>query len=203
LRRNPTKERLDEAVIKSLTGGDMLTGRFLRAEFFQFKPTHKILMSTNNKPVIRETSNSIWSRLRLIPFEVSFEGREDKRLDETLRQELPEIFAWCVAGFAEWQREGLQAPDAIKRAGAEYRREEDVVQNFITECCFISADASASAKEMHECFIEWATKNGEKALSQRIFNKRLKEREYRDYTSSGFMRFKGIRLLDFNRASTW
>ncbi|MBP2659700.1 MAG: helicase [Firmicutes bacterium] len=196
-------KRLDEAVIKSLTGGDMLTGRFLRAEFFQFKPTHKILMSTNNKPMIRETSNSIWSRLRLIPFEVSFEGREDKRLDEKLRQELPEIFAWCVAGFAEWQREGLHVPDAIKRAGAEYRKEEDVVQNFITECCFISADASASAKEMHECFIEWATKNGEKALSQRVFNKRLKEREFRDYTSSGFMRFKGIGLLDFKRVSTW
>lgn len=194
-------KRLDEAVIKTLTGGDALTGRFLRAEFFQFKPTHKIILTTNNRPVIRETSNAIWARLRLIPFEVSFEGREDKHLDEKLQKELPEIFSWAVAGFAEWQREGLEPPECIKAACKEYRAGEDTVQNFVDECCYTNENCTVAAKDLYDSFTSWAAKNGEKPLSRRVFNDRIRQRNFKDYTSMGFLRFRGIGLVDFKHAA--
>lgn len=194
-------KRLDEAVIKSLTGGDVLTGRFMRCEFFQFKPTHKIILSTNNKPVIKETSNAIWARLRLIPFEVSFEGREDKRLIEKLQKELPEIFAWCVAGFAEWLREGLEPPDCIKQVCKEYRAGEDTVQTFINECCCTNEHVSVAAKDLYDTFITWAARNGEKPITRRVFHDRMESRQFKKYMSNGITRFKSIGLLDFKRST--
>lgn len=192
-------KRLDEAIIKSLTGGDMLTGRFLRAEFFNFKPTHKIIMVTNNRPVIKETSNSIWARLRLIPFEVSFEGREDKHLDEKLHNELPQILAWMVAGFAEWQREGLNPPVCVVDACKEYRAGEDTIQIFINECCYVNGNVNVIAKDLYDAFINWAVRNGEKPISRRVFNDRIRQRNFSDYTSMGLLKFKGIGLLDFKQ----
>ncbi len=193
--------RLDEAVIKTLTGDDMLTGRFLRAEYFDFKPTHKIVMTTNNKPVIRETSNAIWSRLRLIPFEVSFQGREDKQLKEKLQEELPQIFAWMIDGFSVWQEEGLKPPQCVADACKEYRAAEDTVQIFIDECCYINENVSVSAKSLYDSFINWAAKNGEKAISRRVFIDRIRQRNFRDYTGMGILKFKGIGLLDFKQVS--
>ncbi|MPM76047.1 hypothetical protein SDC9_123042 [bioreactor metagenome] len=193
-------KRLDEALIKSLTGGDMLTGRFLRCEYFDFWPTHKLILATNNRPVIRETSNAIWTRLRLIPFEISFEGREDKRLNEKLDAELPAIFAWAVAGFAEWLREGLEAPSCIIEASREYRSGEDTVQIFIDECCYVNEHVSVPAKDLFDTFIAWAARNGEKALSRRVFYDRLESRRFSKYMGNGVTRFKGIGLLDFKRA---
>ncbi|WP_169717786.1 DNA primase [Sporomusa silvacetica DSM 10669] len=192
-------KRIDEATVKSLTGGDMLTGRFMRCDFFQFKPTHKIIMSTNNRPVIKETSNAIWARLRLIPFEVSFEGREDRRLIDKLQKELPEIFAWCVAGFAEWQREGLEPPECIKQVCREYRAKEDVIQIFIDECCTTNENVSAAAKDLYDTFITWAARNGEKPITRRVFYDRMESRKFKKYMSNGVTRFKSIGLLDFKR----
>lgn len=193
-------KRIDEATVKSLTGGDMLTGRFMRCDFFQFKPTHKIIMSTNNRPVIKETSNAIWARLRLIPFEVSFEGREDRRLIEKLQKEMPEIFAWCVAGFSEWQREGLEPPECIKQVCREYRAKEDVIQIFIDECCCTNEHVSAAAKDLYDTFITWAARNGEKPITRRVFYDRLESRKFKKYMSNGITRFKSIGLLDFKRS---
>ncbi|GMB01862.1 phage/plasmid primase, P4 family [Pelosinus sp. IPA-1] len=193
-------KRLDEAVIKSLTGGDMLTGRFLRAEYFDFFPTHKIILVTNNKPVIKETSNAIWSRIRLIPFEVSFAGREDKKLREKLESELPEILAWMVAGFAEWQSEGLQPPQSIKDACNEYRSEEDVVQTFIDENCYINENCQVGAKELYQTFIKWCEVNGEKPIGKKIFNNRIRGRGFNEVIGSWRMvKFIGIGLANIER----
>jgi putative DNA primase/helicase len=189
-------KRLDEALIKSLTGGDRLTGRFMRCDLFTFKPTHKIIMSTNNKPVIRETSNAIWSRLRLVPFEVSFEGREDRQLIDKLKNELSEIFSWMVAGFSVWQSEGLEAPERIKELCKEYRASEDTIQIFIDECCFINSQVSSPAKNIYDAFVTWAERNGEKALPRKLFYSRLESRGFDKYPSMGVARFRGISLLD-------
>ena len=189
-------KRLDEALVKSLTGGDRLTGRFMRCDLFTFKPTHKIIMSTNNKPVIRETSNAIWSRLRLVPFEVSFEGREDRQLIDKLKAELPEIFSWMVAGFSVWQYEGLEAPERIKELCKEYRAGEDTIQIFIDECCFINSQVSSPAKNIYDAFVTWAERNGEKALPRKLFYSRLESRGFDKYPSMGVARFRGISLLD-------
>ena len=60
-----------EALVKSLTGGDRITARFMKTNFFEFEPTHTLWLAANHKPVIRGTDTAIWRRIKLIPFDVS------------------------------------------------------------------------------------------------------------------------------------
>ncbi len=138
--------RLAEPVIKALTGGDTITARFLFKEYFEFKPTFKLWLATNHKPVIRGTDLAIWRRIRLIPFTVTIpEGERDPRLPAKLRDELPGILAWAVAGCLEWQREGLGVPAEVKDATEIYRAEQDNLAGFLRECCDLAGDVKASS----------------------------------------------------------
>jgi putative DNA primase/helicase len=98
-------KRLSESIIKALTGGDTISARFLFKEYFEFKPQFKVWMATNHKPVIKDTDNAIWRRVRLIPFGVTIpEEERDPHLVETLRGEYAGILNWAIRGCLEWQR---------------------------------------------------------------------------------------------------
>ena len=98
--------RFDEAKLKHLTGGDSLTGRFLHREFFDFRPTHKLIIRGNHKPQISGTDDGIWRRLHLVPFEVQIpEAEWDRSLADKLRTELPGILLWAVQGCLDWQQQ--------------------------------------------------------------------------------------------------
>ncbi|MEX2149077.1 MAG: phage/plasmid primase, P4 family [Steroidobacteraceae bacterium] len=128
--------RFDEAKLKDLTGGDRLSGRFLREEFFDFRPTHKLVIRGNHKPAICGTDEGIWRRLRLVPFAVQIPSeQQDAGLIEKLRAELPGILRWAVAGCLEWQQTGLNPPAVVMEAVRKYREESDVLGRFIAECC--------------------------------------------------------------------
>jgi putative DNA primase/helicase len=128
--------RFNEAKLKDLTGGDTLTGRFLHAEFFDFHPTHKLVIRGNHKPAINGTDEGIWRRLRLVPFTVAIPpAQQDPQLLTRLRDELPGILKWAVDGCLKWQREGLSPPAAITEAVAEYRSESDILGKFIADRC--------------------------------------------------------------------
>jgi putative DNA primase/helicase len=116
--------RLNEQFVKQMTGGDKITSTRMREDFWDFWPTHKVLLCTNHKPKIKETKDAIWRRLRLIPFTVRIPDEEqDKELPRKLRVESPGILAWCVRGCLEWQRHGLAEPDEVKAATKKYRIE--------------------------------------------------------------------------------
>jgi P4 family phage/plasmid primase-like protien len=101
-------KRLAEALVKAITGGDTLSARFMRGEFFKFKPAFKLWLATNHKPTIRGTDPAIWDRIRLVPFEVRIpDAEQDRELPAKLREELPGIMAWAVRGCLDWQRNGL------------------------------------------------------------------------------------------------
>src|SRR5262249_29436106 len=120
--------KYDEGKIKKLTGEDKLSARFMRGEFFDFYPTHKLWLISNHKPTIKGTDFAIWRRIKLIPFEVTFPPeKQDHGLQEKLRQELPGILAWAVSGCIEWQMNGLQEPEEVKGATDDYRVEMDTV----------------------------------------------------------------------------
>src|SRR5215211_788677 len=171
--------RLAESLVKDLTGQDTITARFMRAEFFEFKPTHKLWLSTNHKPEIRGTDTAIWRRLRLIPWTVTIPPSEqDKRLPTKLADELPGILAWIVQGCLEWRREGLEAPEEVRKATGRYRAEMDVLAAFIDEECIVSEHAGATAKALYSAYREWCEENGERPESQRRFGGRLKERGF-------------------------
>jgi putative DNA primase/helicase len=171
--------RLAESLVKDLTGQDTITARFMRAEWFDFRPTHKLWLSTNHKPEIRGTDTAIWRRIRLVPWAVTIPPvQQDKKLPSKLREELPGILAWIVKGCLEWQREGLRPPAEVRRATGKYRAEMDVLAAFIDDECVVSEHATASAKALYSAYRGWCEENGEKAESQRRFGGRLKERGY-------------------------
>lgn len=171
--------RLDEARIKDLTGQDTVSARFMRGEWFDFEPTHKLWLSTNHKPEIRGTDNAIWRRIRLISWGVTIPPAEqDRKLPEKLRNELEGVLAWAVAGCLEWQREGLRAPEEVRRATGAYRAEMDVLAAFLREECATVKGETAAATALYEAYKEWCGETGERPEKQRKFGERLKERGY-------------------------
>ena len=187
--------RLAESLVKDLTGQDTITARFMRAEFFDFRPTHKLHLSTNHKPEIRGTDTAIWRRIRLVPWTVTIPPTEqDKKLSEKLRNELPGILAWIVMGCVEWRRGGLQAPEEVRKATSAYRAEMDVLASFIEDCCLLRAGASALATPLYVAYKEWCEANGEHIEKQRRFGMRLTERGLRREKVGGVYKWHGIGL---------
>jgi len=168
--------KLAEALVKDLTGGDTITARFMRAEWFDFIPRCKIWLATNHKPEIRGTDRAIWNRIRLIPFEVSIaEDRQDKHLDDKLKGELPGILAWAVRGCLAWQRDGLGTPDKVKAATSAYRLEMDTLGAFIEDCCIEEPDRKALAGDLLAAYQDWS---GDRKMSPNRLGRALGERGY-------------------------
>jgi putative DNA primase/helicase len=168
--------RLSEPIIKQITGNDCMTARFLYGEFFNFVPTFKIFMATNHKPVIKGTDHGIWRRIKLIPFTTRIEeDRQDKHLEQKLRQEGPGILNWLIEGAVRWCTEGLKPPNVITSATDEYRSEMDVLGNFIKERCVQGPGCSIRARELFRAYQEWCMENNEHASSERFMSLRLKE----------------------------
>ena len=173
--------RMSEARIKQMTGEDTVTARFLHAEWFDFKPQFKWWLATNNKPIIRDPTHSMWRRVRFIPFEVQIPKEEqDKQLSEKLKEEWPGILnLFIVEGALLWQHKGLEPPERIKQATQAYREEMDILGMWIGESCVVAPGASALATELHKSYLAWAEQNGEKQpLSQTAFGTSLTERGY-------------------------
>ena len=191
--------RLAEALVKSLTGGDKVRARRMRQDFWQFDPTHTAFLCTNHKPEIRGNDAGIWRRIRLIPFtETIAPAEQDKKLPTKLRTELSGILAWAVEGCLEWQREGLQAPDEVRKATGAYRSEMDVIGAFLRDECETQQGYSATFKEVYDRYEEWCEEGGEKPETRRKFNARLKERgQFTDRRSGpgGSYEWHGLQLL--------
>jgi putative DNA primase/helicase len=171
--------RLNESLVKDLTGGDRMTARFMRAEFFEFKPTHKLWMYGNHKPVIRGTDLGIWRRIRAIPFTVTIpEAEVDEAMPARLRQELPGILAWAVRGCLAWRRSGLGESKAVSELTEFYRAEMDVLGAFIDERCVTHPNARAEASALYKAYQQWAEGAGEHVYSHRRFGTQLTERGF-------------------------
>ena len=180
-------KRLSEELIKSMTGGDKLVTRFLYGEFFEYIPQFKVFLAVNHKPNIRDTTNSIWRRIKLIPFTNVFTERErDKQFSQKiLRKELPGILAWAVQGCMMWLHSGLSAPDEITQATTAYKAEMDSFSHFFDECCVIREGGRVTNKMLRAKYDEWCTENGERPLTQRPFSQKLLERGYEKKNSAG------------------
>ena len=152
--------RLDEGLLKQLTGGDRITARKLYGNEFEFSPEFKLWMGTNHKPIIRGTDLGIWRRIMLVPFTVQIpDHKVDKHLKYKLRKELPGILKWAVDGCLLWQKEGLDLPDIVKEATSEYQFEMDVISSFLDACCVPVGEIQAS--ELYRAYRAWAQENGE------------------------------------------
>jgi putative DNA primase/helicase len=169
--------RLDEATVKEITGGDVIAARFLYGEHFEYAPEFKIVAVTNHRPKVDGDDDAIWRRLRLVPFEQSFEGREDRELAAKLEAELPGIFAWAVRGCLEWREAGLGEAAAVTRATAEYREDEDVLGAFLAERCAMHGETPT--RELREAYEAYCSDLGETPLGASVLGKRLSKRGVR------------------------
>jgi len=191
--------RLAEVLVKEMTGGDRLSARFMRAEWFEFKPEFKIFLAANHKPVIRGTDWAIWRRIHLIPFKVQIPREEqDKQLPEKLKRELSGILNWAIDGCFQWQHEGLTPPQSVQEATQEYREEMDIVGSFLAECCIVDTGAFALASELYKKYTSWGEESGEKKpFSQKVFGLTLAERGFeRGRGQGGKTVWKGIGVTD-------
>lgn len=194
-------KRLAEALVKALTGGDTISARFMRGEWFDFRPEFKLWLATNHKPIIRGTDKGIWDRIRLIPFEVRIpEAEQDKSLPTKLLSELEGILAWAIRGCLEWQREGLSIPDEVKSATDAYRTEMDTLAAFLNDRCILGLDEHVSAKALYEAYKAWCEASGERPVTQRMLGTRLREREFqsRRAGANGGYVWSGLGLNDGN-----
>ncbi|MGG1254322.1 phage/plasmid primase, P4 family, partial [Brevibacillus agri] len=174
-------KRLDEPLIKQLTGGDKITARFLFREYFEFTPLFKLFLATNHLPNIRGSDEGIWRRVRLIPFQVRIPDNEiDTQLGMKLRNELPGILLWAIQGCLKWQAEGLNPPLVVQEATDKYRSEMDIMANFVSERCDIGSNKETTIAVLYDNYRQWASEAGEYVLSQREFTKRLRERGFDD-----------------------
>lgn len=191
--------RLNESLVKDLTGGDAISARFLRQEFFTFRPQFKLWIRGNHKPQIRGSDDGIWRRLMLIPFTVQIPANEvDPLLPSKLREELPGILTWAVRGCLDWQSDGLRPPAPVTAAVGEYRGEMDVMGQFIAECCLIRPDAIATARDLYAAYVRWCADSGEMAVAQRRFGMALGERGFMRVKDS-VIKWRGIGLLATGR----
>ncbi len=171
--------RLSEALVKDLTGGEPIKARRMREDFWEFSPSHTLVLTTNYKPVIRGSDNGIWRRIYLIPFNVTIpKAEQDRELPHKLRDEWPSILRWTVTGCLKWQQDGLNAPEAILAATNMYRVDMDVFGKFIDECCTVKPDMESLASELYERYKSWAQERGEYAQTQTMFGTRLSDRGF-------------------------
>jgi putative DNA primase/helicase len=176
--------RINEALVKELTGGDPIRARRMREDFWEFLPTHKIILATNHKPEIRGTDHAIWRRVKLIPFTVIIpDDKQDTQLPTTLLEELPGILAWLVRGCLDWQHGGLRTPAAVVDATAQYRKEEDMFEEFLEGECFRAPSATCASADLYAAYLTWCLANDKEPLNKTRFGKRLGD--------SGFTADKG------------
>ena len=169
---------LNEAQVKQLTGGDVITGALLYENEKEIMPTHKIVVGTNYKPVVRGDDHGIWRRIRLVPF-ISTVANKDKdpHLPAKLRAEASGILNWAIRGCLEWQRHGLHEPAAMRAAAASYRKDEDRLADFLEDCTE-PGDAVASGV-LYRAYETWCVDRGEKPWTQRALTNALEERGFK------------------------
>lgn len=182
--------RLNEGLIKDLTGGDTISARFLHREFFEFRPALKLWIMGNHKPQVRGTDTGIWRRVRLIPFTVTIPPHEqDHQLEQKLTAELDGILAWALVGARRWYQRGrLPECGAVERATAAYRAESDALAAFLDDCCIVGDGHQATAKALHKQYQAWAADTGHEEKTPHKLGRELRDR--------GFLRIK-------TPAATW
>ncbi len=178
--------RLNEALVKQLTGSDRISARRMREDFWTFLPTHKLVLSTNNQPAIQETKSAIWRRLKLVPFNVEIpEAEQNRDLPKLLKPEYPGILAWCVRGCVEWVKHGLQTPEIVEVATAEYRAEEDLLGTFLMDECITGPSLRVKASKLYHAYRNSCERSGNSCGTLTAFGRSMVKRGYKREVSNG------------------
>jgi putative DNA primase/helicase len=185
----------NEARIKLLTGGDTVTARQMRRDFFEFTPQFKLMLAGNHKPSLRSVDEANRRRIQLLPFIVTIpEEERDPQLFERLKSEWPGILAWMIEGCVEWQRIGLAPPATVRDASATYMDAENTLAAWIDECCERVLAAWESTRDLYGSWQDFATSRGEHTESMKRFVQKLEGFGFRPLRKNSARGFLGLRL---------
>ena len=194
--------RWAESKLKALTGGDKITARFMRQDFFEFIPQFKLLVAGNHKPAIRNVDEAMRRRLHMVPFTITIPpANRDKQLPERLLAERDGILAWAVEGCLAWQRSGLRPPAAVMAATDEYFESEDAFGRWLDERCERGANDSETTAALFADWKTWGESNGEFIGSIKRFAENLTNRGFEAWRDRSSRRFRGLRLLNTTTTS--
>jgi putative DNA primase/helicase len=189
--------RWAESKVKNLTGGDKISARFMRQDFFEFFPQFKLFVAGNHKPAIRNIDEAMKRRLHLVPFTITVPpARRDAHLQQKLLAERDGILAWAVQGCLDWQRLGrLAPPQQVVDATEAYFEAEDALGRWLEERCLREANASSLTAELFNDWKQWADAAGEFIGSQRRFSDLLITRGVEKWRNTAGLRgFRGVGL---------
>ena len=195
--------KLALAAVKQLTGGDIISARFMYKGLFEFRPQFSLWLVANNEPVVPQDEVAMWERVMKIPFlNVCPPERRDHTLKSRLRDPEdggPGVLAWIVRGCLAWQRAGkLVAPPSVVMSTNEYRDRMDPLGDFIEEKCMVGDGYRVSVSDMTASYVKWARDSGEKiVLARKKFTEVMEQRGYRKVRPNGSegWKWEGITLL--------
>jgi putative DNA primase/helicase len=199
-------QRWAEAKIKQMTGGDRISARFMRQDFFEYMPQFKLEIIGNKKPGINAVDEAIRSRIKLVRFSVFIPPEErDKDLGSKLVAEWPGILAWMIAGCVEWQRIGLSPPQAVEDATKEYLEAEDTIQLWLNDACRQGKDLWSSFADLFDCWKTWAETSGEFVGSGKRFSSRLESYGFKPMKKDNQRGFYGLSMYmpESNKEWIW
>ena len=184
-----------ESKIMQLTGGDPVTARFMRQDNFTYKPSFKLVIIGNYKPVLRNVNDAAKRRFNVVPF-IHRPGNPDQKLAEKLREEYPAILAWMVEGCLDWQNNGLVRPEAVTKTTREYFEDQDLFGRWIEECC--KPGIWEATGRLFAAWKNYAERNGENAGNSRRFAERMAQSGYEPTRvkemGSVFRAYRGVEL---------
>jgi putative DNA primase/helicase len=186
-----------ESKIKSLTGGDPITARFMRQDFFTFVPKFKLLISGNHMPKLKNVDEAMRRRLYLLPFTQTFKGKDrDPHLAETLTHEYEGILQWIVEGAIAYENEGLKPPLIVQEATNTYFESEDFFNEWLAACCELGANAYENPTNLFNSFKSYTEEINEPTGTDREFRQRLEKAGFTrgNSTSKGGRFVQGIQL---------
>lgn len=194
----PAEGRLNEPLVKQLTGGDKVRARALYQDFSEFAPEAKYWIATNRKPVVSADDDGLWRRLRLVPFTVTIgEQERDPNLPDKLLAEMPGILAWAVRGCLAWQAQGLGTARSVTVATAAYRTEMDSVAAFLEDSCQEGEREQVGATALYSAYRSWAEATGERRISQTAFGAELARLGFnKGRAHGGAVRYRGLALRE-------
>jgi len=188
-------KRLDEAMVKQLTGGDKIAARFLYGEYFEYDPQFKIFLATNHKPIISDSTDSIWRRIRLVPFTVTIPDSErDLQLKEKLIAELPGILNWAVQGCLDLKN-GLNPPPEVRNATKSYRHEMDILKDYLEDRCEI-CDSSIEKTYLYADYLSWCGRENEESLSKQKFGRMMIDHNFKELRTGKGRRWAGLKIKE-------
>ncbi|MHB1956426.1 MAG: DNA primase family protein, partial [Sulfobacillus sp.] len=195
LSETPDRMIMDEALIKAVSGGDIIKARFLNKEFFEFVPTFTVHIDTNHKPRIRGTEDGIWRRLLLIPWQTKVpEKKKDLSLEQKLLAEKEGILNWIVRGAKDYLNNGLRIPETVRAASDEYRRDEDILGDWFEQCVVSMDGIRESTDVLFKSYQQWCDDSGIRAITNSTWLSRMQDRGIEKRRRMGVLYWYGIGL---------